>query len=369
MKHIKVVLGSNLGDEGKGLMTHYFSKNAEGKVLNILFNGGVQRGHTVNDHVFHCFGSGTFDGADTYYHKDFMVNPIGWDIEYDQLLSLGFNPSLYIDPECRVTLPYDMIINRKIEEKRGSNRHGSCGMGIYETRLRSEQHPILAKDLMDQYTLYNKLKTIENVWVPKRCKELGVDLINCDDMINSFLVLSNTMMKYVSLKSFDEIKDNFDTIIYEGGQWRLLSEDNIDFAPHLTPSFTGSQIISKEINEMSNVDVEVCYVTRPYMTRHGAGMFPTECKKEDINKDIVDKTNQPNPYQETLRFGYLDVVELIDRTNADFDNYKVKAIKSLAVTQVNYTHRNFVCGKDIKVPVKNVLFEYDKGYTFDSQEI
>lgn len=48
-KQVKVVIGANFGDEGKGLMADYFcsklSKN--GSVLNIRFNGGAQAGHTV----------------------------------------------------------------------------------------------------------------------------------------------------------------------------------------------------------------------------------------------------------------------------------------------------------------------------------
>lgn len=59
MKEVKVVIGANYGDEGKGLMTNYFARQADKKhkkCLNILFNGGAQRGHTVENgdfrHVF-----------------------------------------------------------------------------------------------------------------------------------------------------------------------------------------------------------------------------------------------------------------------------------------------------------------------------
>ena len=365
MKHIKVVLGSNFGDEGKGLLTHYFSKNADGSVLNVLFNGGVQRGHTVNDHVFHCFGSGTFDGAATFYHKDFMVNPIGWIIETEQL---GFEPKLYIDHECRVTLPYDMLINQALEDSRGNKRHGSCGMGILETRVRSEQYPILAKDLEDQFALYYKLKLIETEWVPKRCKELGINVIDCNDAINQFLMACNVMMDKVALRSFCSLKDYFDTIVFEGGQGLLLSEDNDEYFPNLTPSFTGSQIIAKEINEY-DVDVEVCYVTRSYMTRHGAGKFPTECSKDNINIRMIDKTNQPNQYQESLRYGYLNMEELIERTKKDISYYNKPITYSLAVTQLNYTNNNIICGPNNKINVDELSNFYDKLYTFNSQRI
>ena len=44
----------------------------------VCSNGGAQRGHTVlksdgTRHVFHHFGSGTLNGADTYLPEDFIL--------------------------------------------------------------------------------------------------------------------------------------------------------------------------------------------------------------------------------------------------------------------------------------------------------
>ena len=81
--NIKAVIGAGSGDEGKGLMTDYFCRNAhDNKVLNIKVNGGAQAGHTVcaldngeyKHWVFRQYGSGTFAGADTYLLNTFMVN-------------------------------------------------------------------------------------------------------------------------------------------------------------------------------------------------------------------------------------------------------------------------------------------------------
>ena len=75
MKEVKVVIGANYGDEGKGLMTNYFARQADKKhkkCLNILFNGGAQRGHTVENgdfrHVFHAFGAASYQDVDTFYN-------------------------------------------------------------------------------------------------------------------------------------------------------------------------------------------------------------------------------------------------------------------------------------------------------------
>ena len=49
---VKIVVGANYGDEGKGMATAYFSKQAyenKQKCLNILYNGSCQRDKNDND--------------------------------------------------------------------------------------------------------------------------------------------------------------------------------------------------------------------------------------------------------------------------------------------------------------------------------
>ena len=46
MKDIKIVIGANFGDEGKGKLTDYYTKNADNCIV-VCSNGGAQRGHTV----------------------------------------------------------------------------------------------------------------------------------------------------------------------------------------------------------------------------------------------------------------------------------------------------------------------------------
>ena len=139
------------------------------------------------------------------------------------------------------------------------------------------------------------------------------------------------MKKGISITG-DSIIDLYDYVIFEGAQGLLLDQNNLEYAPHLTPGSTGIKnpmdIIAKR-----KADVEVCYVTRTYMTRHGAGRFDTECSKKEINSQITDLTNIPNPYQDTIRYGTLDLVDLKDRIENDSKGFAVK--KSLAVTHCN----------------------------------
>lgn len=342
MKHIKVVIGANFGDEGKGMMTHYFSKNSDGKVLNVLFNGGCQRGHTVMNHVFHCFGSGFFDGADTYYHKHFMVDPIAWALECNQLKII---PNLYIHPMCRVVTPYDVAINQAIETKRGTYKHGSCGMGIWETDLRSRTYPIRYRDLYDELGLYSKIEEIKQEYWSKRVKELGLDLDINKISLDDFFVACHLMAKHcynIAISRYWPPVDNkYSSIIFEGGQGLLLDEENIAYAPHITASSTGSKYVGNLINVLYqdfHPDVEVCYVSRSYMTRHGAGPLPYEVSKDALNADIEDKTNVPNPWQDGLRYGRLNPYHLIDRILQDGQYYHCPIQQNIAFTHMNYSN-------------------------------
>ena len=309
VQQVKFIVGANYGDEGKGMMSSYFTRIAKQnghKVLNVLYNGGCQRGHTALDHVFHCFGAGASQGADTYYTKNFMFNPVAWWFEFQKL---DQKPMLYVKQNCRITTPYDVRINQLIEEARGDKRHGSCGLGIFETRKRSEEFSgLYARDLKDSEQLYKKLKLIKDVWVPARCKELGIEYTNDNPYeLDNFISCVEQMFKSNKVKVVidDDIMFKYDTIIFEGGQGMLLSETNVKDFPHLTPSITEFEGAQKELEYLyyyTCANFEFCLMTRPYLTRHGAGPLDYECKKDIISDKIIDETNMPNDWQGSIRF-------------------------------------------------------------------
>lgn len=364
---VKIVIGSNYGDEGKGLATHYFSQKAKEnnkKCLNVLFNGGCQRGHTVElkdgtRHIFHHFGSGTYDNAHTYFESNFMVNPIFFVKEYLELYnSEKIRPICFISPDCRVSTPYDMLINQIIEKNRKGNKHGSCGFGIFETRERyTNSEYNLTFSQMSQLTdkkLSSYLYKISKIYLPKRLKEYGINsisdeinaIINSQKMIDNYISDFRAMSYVVKQRYFNDVVEKYNTIIFEGAQGLELDEENLKGAPHLTPSKTTSQLPLKTMQSLNiNKDIEICYVTRSYFTRHGAGSFPTECDKSIINSSIEDITNVNNEYQDSIRYGLFDKNEFEDRVCADmqkseqiYANFK----SSVFVTHLNYTHDNLM---------------------------
>lgn len=321
VKEVKFVVGANYGDEGKGVMSNYFTRIAKQRgmsVLNVLYNGGCQRGHTAEGHVFHCFGSGAIKGADTYYTSSFMVNPIAWYFEYQ---ALEQKPKLFINPYARVTTPYDVAINQARERQRGINRHGSCGLGIFETRHRTEEmgdDALYAKDLLDEFVLFEKLTKIKKEYFPRRCEELKVVPEINEFEFDNFISCVHQMMICGNVKIIDDsILLEYESVIFEGGQGLLLSETNKDAYPHLTPSITGYDGAADELFELyhrTDATFEMCLMTRPYLTRHGAGPLCHECKREELSDKIVDTTNMPNEWQGSLRFAPLGSMD-IWRTN------------------------------------------------------
>lgn len=331
--NVKVVTGANYGDEGKGMVAYSLAKEAAShneKVLSILYNGGVQRAHTANGQIVHCTGTGDLAGGTTYYDERFVVDPIA-------LWLTG--TKVFIHPKCRIVLPCDVIGNRGREIARGLNKHGSCGMGIFECvkRNKTTRWKLCAADLKDYFELYTKVEDMRKTFA----RYLNDDVYNIDN----FMRAADYVVRNCPMVELHEIVSDYDTLIFEGGQGLLLDQANTGDFPHLTPSSVGSYNIHSTINNLNAESTDIFYVSRSYMTRHGVGPMDAECKKEDINPTIVDTTNIRNDWQDDLRFGYINTDKLYKRVRGDFSRYS-NAKLNMVFTQLNYTDGHIATGKD-----------------------
>ncbi|MBQ6621841.1 MAG: adenylosuccinate synthetase [Mogibacterium sp.] len=361
MTEVKIVIGGNFGDEGKGLMTAYFAERMmrrHGKCLVVLSNGGAQRGHTVvRDgirHVFRHFGSGTLAGADTWCPAPFILNPLLFAQEYRELTrQLGAPPQVrvYVHPDCRVTTPFEMISNQIIEEHRGAARHGSVGVGIWETLIGGGlswgELRAMSEEERRAYLSGNRTERML-----RRLAEFGIaelpeawrEIIEAPGLADSWLQDLAEMERIVKLADASLLRD-YPGIVFENGQGLLLDRAMIrkGYGHHTTPSYTGIRNPAEILREAglgsADADVEAVYVTRSYMTRHGAGRFDTECPVAEINPAIRDLTNLPNQNQGTLRFGRLNLQALVRRVRQDFAGLEaetgIQGEYSIAMTHLN----------------------------------
>lgn len=358
MKNAKIVIGALWGDEAKGHMTHILSHSCSNSIV-VRFNGGAQASHTVigSDNMMHAFkhhGSGTFNGAATYLSKDFIINIFQFVLERDNLeKKLGNVPAIYVNPECIITTPYDEIVNQAVETLRGKSRHGSCGLGINETveRCNKTDYKITISDLFFEDVVEEKLRQIRDKYIPMRLKtEYGLSLSDLpkefsvklfDDMLITYFLFFSKVFIQKAIFASDNILNTFDNVIFEGAQGLLLDQNKVEMWPHVTTSNTGVTNAMKIINGLGFKDVvEVNYMCRVYMTKHGAGPFPHELFHIPYSR-FEDKNNVPNRYQGALRFSYMDYDVLANSINGDLLNIQVNSKVNVVFSCIDQLSNNY----------------------------
>jgi adenylosuccinate synthase len=266
--------------------------------------------------VFRQIGSGAFCGVPTFLSQHVSVNPIALLLELRRLGELGVSPEIYASPECLVTTFADMLINRRLEDARGGSRHGSCGMGISETIDRSKvaELKITMADLYNQAGLETKLAEICDRWARFRTGSAVDD----PKMAESFLKACKVLPEHLFPAGIGQCKDP----VFEGAQGLLLDADNAEYFPHVTRSNTGLKNVRSLCQQAGIETIDAYYVTRTYLTRHGAGTLPNE----DDGLSFWDDTNAENPYQGRLRFAPLDLRALRERVRRDAGDASLKLV-------------------------------------------
>jgi len=326
MKKATAIIGMNFGDEGKGHIVNFLSDT---NTLNIRFNGGAQAAHAVSlsdgrSHLFKHFGAGSLRGARTLLASHFIVNPIFFATEWENLNKVAPLREIFIDPRCRVTTIWDMLINEFASAYKKKN--DTTGMGINETIERSQfkELRITMRDLIDKdrKTLLSILNTIKTQYIPWRLDKLLLPYdafrYHCDQRIldikqteNTFMDTIEGMLKCVMVWPDSNLidrylaKDKVRHLVFEGAQGLRLDQNRKELMPYLTRSNTGLQNVFHCLKTVkTDLELDVYLVTRTYLTRHGDGPVWNEVKQ--VYDGVEDATNAENSYQGKMRYGYLN---------------------------------------------------------------
>ena len=339
------VIGSGYGDEGKGTITAKLAAAANGNVLNILTNGGAQRGHTVkfsdgksftNKH----FGSATYLHAANYFAPSFILDPMQFRAEYETYGDFNFY-AFFRNRACRWVTPFDIMANQV--EAKLRNLHNTCGMGIWKTIQRFSQSStcnklfddFIALDF-DQQFKYLELIAAQysnsndfDIW-PDEYKVFFEDHIIRSNLIAHFIddcvfMAHHTdpvddLTKEKGLFGKKLLIEDFDRIIFENGQGLAIGDDGTDnkFA---TPSKTGYDALPKEfLNyiKANNKTINLHYVSRTYETRDGDDTGFGNMERNAISSYIKEDTNNHyNMWQGEFKYKALDVGQLNARIAKD----------------------------------------------------
>lgn len=320
----RVVIGANFGDEGKGTVVAKYTKQSD-NVVNVLTNGGAQRGHSIltkdGSVTFQHFGSGTYYGADTYYSRYFIINPMQFVAEYEKLL---VKPSMiFRDWWCRWSTPYDSMANLISEQQKG--RHASCCMGIWNTIKRTKELGFMPFDNFLAYNLGGQLEYLKkvreyyekNLTIPESWKSIWSDPMIATHFISDCKFMNSHTVS-ANLSNLRE----YDNLIFENGQGLLLCDTGKD-TYDTTPSNTGIEYAKHMLKELGVDDITAHYVTRPYLTRHGDGYLFNESARGFISSGVEeDRTNHYNEGQGEFRYGLLDIGNLSERVVKDAGDIK-----------------------------------------------
>ena len=347
------VVGKNYGDEGKGLAVAFLCHQSP-NALVVKHNGGGQAGHTVEmlsenkRFIHHQIGSGAEFGARTLFSDSFHPDLFQLGKEMDEFKkAFGFYPRLYSEKDTNITTIDDVILNMAAESSRGDSRHGSCGMGINECFERLEKGYFLSMEELaenDSEWIYERLLFFREKYSLKRVQDLNIDsdneylpLLEDKILLRNFAKEIKENVKYLELVEAKESwLKQFDRIIFESGQGLLLDFDYEENMPYLTPSKTGIHNPINFLNQRNMSLDQVIYVTRAYVTRHGAGPLPCQINKEEIPKVEKDLTNEANEWQGEIRYARHESFEkFFEAIKKDLGESETK--KSLLITHLNET--------------------------------
>ncbi len=287
------VVGSQWGDEGKGKITDFLSKEAAYAVRS---NGGNNAGHTIeiDDQTFkmRLIPSGIFASAKgAVIGNGVVINPEVLLGEVKSLEESGIDTSkLKISNRAHIIMPYHILQDEYQEESKGANKIGTTKNGIGPAYMdKASRVGIRVCDLLEKDTFEEKLRANLKEKNELFTKVYGKDALKFDDIFDQYYEYGQKMKKYVTDTSVlvNDALDNNEKVLFEGAQGIMLDIDEGTY-PFVTSSNSISGGIASGMGVGANRLNTVIGVCKAYTTRVGAGPFPTELNDE--TGDLIRET-------------------------------------------------------------------------------
>ncbi|MDZ7717038.1 MAG: adenylosuccinate synthase [Balneolaceae bacterium] len=331
---IRVVVGAQWGDEGKGKVVDLLSKEAD---YVVRYQGGANAGHTLkfDDQkvVLHLIPSGIFNGsAECIIGNGVVIDPYALLEEIKTVEGMGVNlkDRLHISNSAHVILPYHQVLDQVKEKHRGEDAIGTTGRGIgpaYVSKV--SRVGIRMSDLFHPEAFKSKVESnLKDINESLR-HIYKVDTLDVQEILDDALAAADRLCPYIKNTSniLHEAIESGKEILLEGAQGSLLDIDHGTY-PYVTSSSptaggacTGSGIPPTAIEHVMGI-------TKAYCTRVGNGPFPTELEDEfgellrEKGQEFGATTGRPR------RCGWIDLVALKYAV-------RINGINELAITKMD----------------------------------
>jgi adenylosuccinate synthase len=314
----RITVDLGFGDAGKGSIVEYLAHTGLAGLV-VRFNGGAQASHNVvladgRHHAFRQFGSASLLGVPTYLSRHVILEPALLLEEAEALQRLGLADPLgllSVDRGALVVTPSHIMLNQVKERARGGDRHGSCGLGIGETRrfhLTYGDEALFAGDLLDASLARAKVEGITHRLLAEahvidptiRMREQAVDArLEAFRRVGECVAFTDTVPLRVALATGRDV-------LFEAAQGVLLDE-TWGFYPHTTWTDTTTHNALALLDEVGYQGPrEVLGIIRSYLTRHGAGPLVTQ----DATLRHPEPHNGAYEWAGAFRQGHPDLVAL-----------------------------------------------------------
>ncbi len=303
------VIGTQWGDEGKGKVVHFLSRDAD---YIVRYQGGNNAGHTVvingKEYILHLIPAGILENKKCIIANGVVIDPQALYDEVQFLQQKGFKVkgNLYISHIAHVILPYHKLLDtvREKTQKIGTTQKGigpcyadkysRSGIRVCDYIEKDVFEELLEKNLAEKYPLikdFISLRTLKRQILEQQ-KRLA-------PFLSSYV--TNTMNLLL------DIIRKKNKIIFESAQGSFL---DVDFGTY--PYVTSSHPISGGIAIGTGIPPyfikKIVGVVKAYTTRVGEGPFPTEInsKLQEVlrqqGKEYGATTGRPR------RCGWFDAV-------------------------------------------------------------
>ncbi|MFA9431452.1 adenylosuccinate synthase [Egicoccus sp. AB-alg2] len=277
-----IIVGAQWGDEGKGKATDLLADTTD---LVVRYQGGNNAGHTVivGDQVFklHLIPSGILYPHVTPVIGDgVVVDPEVMLEELDGLEARGLDAfaRVKISGNAHLIMPYHRELDLLTERRLGKAKLGTTKRGIGPAYAdKAARIGLRFQDLFDEKIFRQKLdaalehknEQLAKIYnrLPMSADEIAEEYLGYADRLRGTLT-DTTDLIHTSLEAGSHI-------ILEGAQGTLLDLDHGTY-PFVTSSnpvaggaLTGAGLGPRHVDR-------VIGITKAYVTRVGAGPFPTE---------------------------------------------------------------------------------------------
>ncbi len=277
-----VVVGTQWGDEGKGKLTDILAAEAD---VVVRYQGGHNAGHTIvvgeQSFAVQLVPSGILHPSTmNVIGNGVVVDPQVLLDELAMLENRGIDTTnLVVSGNAHLILPYHQELDMLAERRLGGNKLGTTKRGIGPTYAdKAARIGIRVQDLLDPKIFREKLDVVlkeKNAVLAKVYNRLP---LSADDIAARYLddiaprlaprIADSVQLVHEALEAGQEV-------MFEGAQATFLDLDHGTY-PYVTSSnpvaggaCVGAGVGPRHISRIIGV-------AKAYLTRVGAGPFPTE---------------------------------------------------------------------------------------------